>query len=157
MVVLVIQRIQSLISYIYFIVNKLPTDKVNKCNTPGMVWVPKQKVPAQIEHVYAVRSGTDVEAEKLESVCLLLPVSALLWWRKSCDEFPLGNITQQLSVFMAIQHIQTHEHSATQVPNAKHIWLVHSVPITAITNLITCSILWQINTFPRSYWNCIQC
>lgn len=51
---------------------------VNKRNTSGMVRVPKQKVPAQIEHVYAVRSGTDVEVEKRESVCLLLPVSALL-------------------------------------------------------------------------------
>jgi len=69
---------QSLLSYIHFIANELPTDMVNKRNTSGMVRVPKQKVPAQIEHVYAVRSGTDVEVEKRESVCLLLPVSALL-------------------------------------------------------------------------------
>lgn len=92
------------------------------------------------------------EAAKMECVCPLLPISAFLWWRKNHDEFHVVNVIQQSSIFMIIQYIQTHEHSAPQIPNTEQLWLAHSIPVTAITSIITCSVLWQIRTFPSSFF-----
>lgn len=79
------------------------------------------------------------------------------WWRKKHYRYNVVNVTQQPSIFTLTQSMQTHSHPATQLPSAEQLWLVPSIPAAAITSTITCSVLQQSRTFPRSGLKCVQC
>lgn len=76
---------------------------------------------------------------------------------KNHDEFHVLNVTQLSSVFMITHHItnpRTHRYSNSKCRTALTCTFN---PVTAITDAITCSVLWQIGTLLRSFPKCVQC